>query len=285
MAPASFDGPGFDDGFGRQQVQLGLPPLTPMTKRLLLINFGVFLATFFLSLATPSAWGSLLHVLGLSPDVWLAWFPLVPLWQLVSYGFLHDTVQFTHVLWNMLQLYFFGTMLESELGGRRFLVFYLLAMIVGGVVHLLVETATGSQGLAIGASGAVLGVVVAAATMRPNARVFLLFIPITLKVLAIVIVALDTLSALQGLFGGVQDHVAHWVHLGGAATGFVMVRTGWIRRDWIGRLEARRAVHREAQRVQDDFDMDKLLDKIHREGIGSLSRRERDFLERVSKRK
>ena len=266
-------------------MQLAMPSLTPVTKKLMIVNVAIFLATFVISVGSPSAANVILNGLGLTPSVWEAWFPVVPLWQLLTYGFLHSTIHFTHILWNMLQLYFFGTMLEGLLGSRRFLVFYVLALLAGAGLHLAVEFVTGGRASAVGASGAVLGVVVAAATMQPRTRVFLFFIPVTLGLLAAGIVVLDLLSAIRDLSAGTSDGVAHWIHLGGALCGFLMVRTGWIRIDWLERLSARRAIRQEERRVQEDYDMDQLLEKIHREGMNSLTKREKDFLKRVSKRK
>ena len=278
---------GYDDGGGgaRPQVQLAMPSLTPVTKRLLILNVAVFLATFVIGVGSTGAGNGLFNFFGLTPRVWTAWFPFEPVWQLVTYGFLHSTVVFSHLLWNMVQLYFFGTMLEGILGSRRFLVFYLLATVVGGALHLLVELLTGGMAPAIGASGAVLGLVVAAATLRPHARVYVLLFPVSLMVLAAVIVGIDVLSAVRDQTHGTSDGVAHWVHLGGALCGFVTARMGWIHVDWLGRLEARRAVRREADRVQAEYDMDRLLEKIHREGMGSLTKREKEFLKRTSNRK
>jgi rhomboid family protein len=280
------DGGGYDDsGYGQQQMQMSMPSLTPVTKRLLIINVAVFLATFIIGVAPGGALDVIFNFFGLTPKIWSGWAPFEPIWQLVTYSFLHSTQAFSHILWNMVQLYFFGTMLEGIIGARRFLVFYLAAAVLGGALHLIVEFATGSMMPAIGASGAVLGVVVAAATLRPHAKVFVFFIPVSMMVLAGVIVAIDVLSAVNNLSHQTSDGVAHWVHLGGALCGFAMVRTGWIYNDWVERFRAKRAIATEEKRVKDDYDMDQLLEKIHSEGMNSLTKREKDFLKRVSNRK
>ena len=264
-------------------MRVALPPLTPVVKRLLLANVGVFLALFFVGWLSPGAEGASLRWLGLAPPLWREAFPLLPIWQLLTYGFLHGGIG--HLFWNMLQLYFFGTMLEGEIGSRRFLSFYAAAVLLGGVAQLVASLVSGQGGYAIGASGGVLGVVVAAAVLQPRALVFLLFIPITLKWLAIAVVAMDVFSMLDGLKRGVADGVAHWAHLGGAAFGFLAARLRWIYLDPLARLRARKAIAREDRRQSDEERMDELLEKIHREGIGSLTRSERSFLERVSSRK
>lgn len=266
-------------------VQLALPPLTPVTRRLLVVNAAIFLVAWLLRLFAPGAHDALYTVLALDPWAWREWFPLVPVWQLGTYGFLHSTSSLGHLFWNLLQLYFFGTMLEGMLGGRRFLTTYLAAMLAGALLHLVVEGLTGAERPVVGASGAALGVVVATAVLRPRAQVLLLFIPVQLWVLAGGIVLLDLMAALEGLVRGASDGVAHWVHLGGALWGFLAARLGWVRIDWLERLRARRAVSAEQARREEQREMDRLLAKIHQEGIGSLTRSERAFLERVSSRR
>lgn len=270
-------------GIGDGGMRLALPPLTPAVKGLLFANGAVFLGLFFVGWLAPQAELGTFHWLGLAPGAWRELFPLLPLWQLLTYGFLHGGLG--HLFWNMLQLYFFGTMLEGELGARRFLVFYGVAIVAGALAQLAAALLGGQGGYAIGASGGVLAVVVAAAVRQPRALVFLLFIPITLKWLAIGVVALDLFSLLDGLKRGLSDGVAHWAHLGGAAYGFLAARRGWIWIDPIARLQARRAIAREDRRQSDEERMDELLQKIHRSGIGSLTRGERAFLERLSGRK
>ena len=130
-----------------------------------------------------------------------------------------------------------------------------------------------------------MGVVVAAATLRPKAQVLLLFIPMTLGIMAIGIVAIDLFQGVAAWKNGINDGVAHSVHLGGAAWGFLAVKAGIIWRDPIEGLRARKAMRAEEQRRGADQRMDDLLAKIHREGMGSLSRAERDFLQSRSKRK
>ena len=119
--------------------QFSFPPLTPVVKWLLKVNFGIFVGMWLLFLiSTPVAVG-LQGVLALDPVAWRNWFPFVPIWQLFTHGFVHSLQSPGHVFWNMLQLYFFGTMLESIIGGRRFMAAYLGAMLAGAVVQMLVS--------------------------------------------------------------------------------------------------------------------------------------------------
>jgi membrane associated rhomboid family serine protease len=263
-----------------------LPRLTPVTRRLLVIHGAVYFASFVLFLVSKDVYAMLSRFLRLAPADWIEFFPFVPAWQLVTYGFLHDVLPY-HILGNLLMLYFFGTMLEEMLGSRRFVVTYVGAQLAGAL-FFLIPGVTGwtPRETAIGASGAVYGVMIATATLRPRQTVFLLFIPITLQVLALFILGITLIHAALSLFGqGVpSDGVAHLVHLGGIAYGFVAVRLGWVNKDPWQSVRRRRAVADVERAAADEARVDQLLEKIHREGMGALSRREREFLKRVSRK-
>ena len=261
-------------------MRMALPPITPMVKRLMLIN-GVAYAALFVVWLTPSLLArDIVQWLGLEKEVWQWGFPLVPIWQVITYAFLHAVADPTHLLFNMLLLYFFGTMLETILGSRRFLILYLGAALCGAALHLM----WGPLSTAIGASGAVLGVLVASAVLRPDTTVFLFFFPVRLKWLATGIVVLDAMRLVIGLKSGQPDMVAHWIHLGGALYGFLAARQGWVRWDPIGRWRERRAEGRDNRRQADQERLDALLEKIHSQGLGSLSGKEKEFLKRLSRK-
>lgn len=270
------------DPFAGGMPQLAVPRWTPMVKRLILANVAVYVVTLLLGFQ-DAAYAWVLETFGFAPRAWWESLPWIPIWQPVTYAFLHAKAP-THLLWNMLMLFFFGSMLEEIVGGRRFLAAYAGSLLAGALLHLVLAMVPALGGRAIGASGACLGVLVALATLRPATRVLLLFIPVTLKALAIGVVALDLVWLTLNLQGGV-DGVAHGVHIGGAAWGFWIARSGWIWRDpWVA-LEARRAARREERRLSDEERMDQLLAKISREGMGSLTRAERAFLKRMSARR
>ena len=268
-------------------VRFSAPRLTSAVKLLLLVNVGFFLALwlipkFFGSGAEQAAaWA--VSVFGLFPSEWSL--PLIPIWQPLSYGLLHDPSSLGHLFWNMLLLYFFGTMLEEVLGMSRFLAAYAGGALAGAGLHLLAfGLGWVADKPAIGASGAILGVVVASAVYKPRATVLFFFIPLSLKVLVCCLVAFDIYWAVESA-GGAQTGTAHWIHLGGAAFGFFGARLGWLQRDHFARFQARRAIQRAERSAQDAEVVDQLLDKISREGIGSLSEREKDRLKRASERK
>lgn len=265
---------------------LAFPPFVGVTRRLILANVAIFLVTFFLYLipATESFYRSIVEHFALVPDDWSASMPWVPVWQLLTYGFLHSVVHLDHILLNMLTLYFFGTLLEEALGGRRYLLAYLSAQVVGAFFFLggaWLGLPTG--GVALGASGAVYGVLMAAATLYPHRRILFLFIPLTLRTLALIFLGLTLFQALLSLKQ--PDGTAHLVHLGGLAYGFLAVKSRLLFVDPVEKVRVRRAVAEVERRQSDDARMDELLAKIHRDGMGSLTPSERDFLRRVSSRK
>jgi membrane associated rhomboid family serine protease len=262
---------------------LTLPRPADVTRKLLIVNGAVWFAVFLLMRFAPSLGAPLKSWLQLDPELWRAWSPLVPLWQLVTYGFLHAPFDVTHVLFNLLTLYFFGTALEGALGARRFLWHYMVALVLGGVVQLGLSFAALAAGReaypTLGASGAVMAVLVAMATLQPDTRVIFILFPLRLRTLALILVGLDVFRMLSGGAG-----VAWAVHLSGAAYGFLAVRRGFVWSDPIEALAKRRQRAEVERRHEDAARLDELLARIHDKGLGSLSEREKAFLKRVSKR-
>ena len=189
-----------------------------------------------------------------------------------------------HIVGNMLFLYFLGTMLEALIGGRRFLAVYFSALLISGIATLGVGL-LGRQGIpTIGASGAVLCIVVAMAVLRPSTRIIFLLFPITLRTLAVLYVSVDVFFLLMSLKGG-SSNVAHLAHLSGAAWGFLLARQGWIWRDPVRDVSDWKDARREQREQDDKGRLDEILAKINREGIGSLTSGEKAVLKRSSKRR
>lgn len=274
-----------DDSYGAPQVSgLMLPRMTKVTRRLLIANAVIAVLCFLLWFADSAQSERVVHVLGLDPALWTDWAPYVPVWQLLTYGFLHAVTQIWHLIGNMLGLYFFGTMLEERLGGRRFFLTYLAAQVAGGIAYLIPVLLGHPSGPVIGASGAMYGILVAVATLYPRQRVLLVVVPIQLMWLALIVVGIGVYSFLVSLKAG-SDGTAHIVHLGGAAYGFAAVKFGLIDKDPIEILERKRAVREVQREADDEVRMDRLLEKIHQEGMASLSRSEKEFLKRMSARR
>jgi rhomboid family protein len=215
----------------------GFQPMPPVIKNLIIINALMWVAelTFKDAFILPLS----LHYHA-SPDFGL--------WQLVTHMFLHSPGSFFHILFNMFGLYMFGSTLENLWGSKRFLIFYMLCGIGAGVIQLLAnfvemniimqQFAAGKLsegvfrmraeaiygGIALGASGAVMGVFAAFAYLFPNTplMVFPIPVPIKAKYLIIGLILLD-------LFGGINPQygsgVAHFAHIGGALFGLILVKT------------------------------------------------------------
>lgn len=164
-------------------------------------------------------------------------------YQLVTHMFSHaPPPEFFHILFNMFTLWMFGRVLENVWGGKRFLFFYLACGLGAAALHLTVQyfraeqllqalqtndvsgikTHLGALAPALGASGAIMGVMAAFAYTFPNTELYVMFIPFPVKAKW----AMLGLAAVD-IFGGVAsingDNIAHFAHLGGAITGILLV--------------------------------------------------------------
>lgn len=167
-----------------------------------------------------------LHFAGGLPlrDAIVEYFALWPLnsghflpWQLFTYMFLHEG--FTHILFNMLMLWWVGVQVEQAWGTRRFVIYYFVCGLGGAMAHLLLSGFFGmGGGPMLGASGAIFGVLVAFGVMFPEMRLifFPIFIPIRAKFVVPILIAIEIYSTYNS-----SDNVAHLAHLGGAVTGMV----------------------------------------------------------------
>lgn len=257
---------------------LSPPPMTPVVKVLLLAN----VAAYVLDVLTP--WSPAL-TLGLVPaDV----FDRLRVWQLGTYMFLHGGV--FHLLFNMLMLWMFGTAIESAWGSREFGIYYAVCGVGAGLTTW--ATSPHSLAVTIGASGAVLGVLLAYGMMWPNREVLLYFLfPIKVKYLVAILVGIDLLAGLSQA----QDGVAHFAHVGGMAFGWVYIKHEWLlRKLGIGTLtrrargvRARQVMAQHARRAeaqqQQTRSVDEILDKISEQGIESLTEHERRILREASR--
>lgn len=148
------------------------------------------------------------------------------LWQFVTYMFVHDPRSMTHIIFNMLALYIFGSQVERRMGSREFLLYYLAAGILAGLFSLGVYLLLGSWQVALlGASGAVFAVQLAFAVYFPRAVIHLWgILPLRAPVMVLVFTAAELVSMLAG-FGG---NVAHLTHLAGFGVGWLyfLVRFG-----------------------------------------------------------
>ena len=148
--------------------------------------------------------------------------------QLITYMFMH--AGFQHIFFNMFAVWMFGRTLEYELGSQRFLTFYMVCGVGAALIQYLTALAFGELPLLlVGASGAVMGLLLAFGVMHPNAVIMLLIPPIPMKAKWFVII-----YAVIELFLGWRGvgNVAHFAHVGGMLWGFLLLHW-WKRRGTI----------------------------------------------------
>lgn len=208
-----------------------------IVKNLIVINVLIFIGSQFVG--------------GLAYDVLALHYPyndLFGVWQIITHMFMHGSI--SHILFNMFGLWMFGSPLAQMWGKNKFLFFYLSAGLGAAALQLLVYHLQiqgwvddlAAQGFAldeiyaslqqqkqslfhvrmVGASGALYGVLVAFAFMFPNAELMLIFLPIPIKAKYFV-----PLILVMDLFFGFSSYsmgpIAHFAHVGGAVTGFLMM--------------------------------------------------------------
>jgi len=286
-----------------------------MLIRLVLVNIAVFLlvwAAFGVlwaitqdrSLAMEYFHSHVLEYLVLPSDLGLL---LRRPWTLVTTMFLH--YEPGHLFWNMVLLWTIGRLYDDILGDRRLLGTYLLGGLAGSVLFVASNNLFPRGEVlptALGASGAVVSIVVMIASYRPDMLVNILLIgPVKLMYFAGVLILLDLIGM------GSPDGVAHAAHIGGALYGFtaaLMIKRGsdwsmgftngleritdFLRGKKRSRLRVAKRPARRGVMVDADFNaakkekqarVDAILDKISRSGYDSLSKEERDFLFHASK--
>jgi membrane associated rhomboid family serine protease len=203
-----------------------------------------------------------------------------------TYVFPHDVDDVKHILFNGVLLWFLGIELEQRLGRGRFLTLFFGAAFVGAVAHVVIQAAAGvDSGQLIGASGGIFGMLFYIARESPNRPFVFFIIPVPAKILAGLYLILELFPLISNGLSG--DGVAHLCHLGGAAFGFAYYRRPFDAFEGLAGLRERWRVHadeRQRERVaSDDAEMDRLLQKIHDQGIGSLTEPERTFLDERSR--
>lgn len=208
-------------------------------------------------------------------------------WTLITYQFMH--IDLMHIISNMLWLWFLGRIFCELLGSKRMVTVYLLGGISGGILYLVYSAILPPHIPLplLGASGAVLAIVVAVAAASPDYRVFPFGIAMKLKWLALIAVALTTLIDLSVNTGGKVAHI------GGAIFGLLYgysIRKGGLFGSFNNPF-VKKAKLRVAHKRGTDTDynilktnvrkrVDEILDKISRSGYDSLTKDEKEFLQK-----
>lgn len=225
-------------------------------------------------------------------------------WQFFTYMFLHGG--FLHIFFNMLVLFMFGVELEQIWGSRRFVIYYLACGIGAGMIHAIVTYLMGNEAPTVGASGAIMGVMVAFGMIFPDRIIYFnLFFPMKAKYAVLLFVGIDLVFG----FGAAQgDNVARFAHIGGALVGFILLKVGG--RMTLGGIFDRRtprvteaprqrapiieARFRESEPARPSVPsmnfgdeqerIDAILDKISRSGYQTLTEEEKAILLEASRR-
>jgi membrane associated rhomboid family serine protease len=231
-----------------------LESLTPVVKNLLIINVIFFVATLVLRHSMNI---DLTEILGLH---YINAHNFAP-YQIITHMFMHDPTDFTHILFNMLALWMFGTVLEKVWGPKKFLIYYIVTGIGAAVFQELTtyiqihytelsmmanqiaevknngyQALQNSQNFVdplmaklnlfyntttIGASGAGFGILLAFGYLFPNAEMMLIFLPIPIKAKYFV-VGFGVLEFFYGITG-INSNIAHFAHLGGMVFGLFLI--------------------------------------------------------------
>jgi membrane associated rhomboid family serine protease len=202
-------------------------PGQALTTGIILLNVGAFLLDRFLF---DAGYGYQLGPLLMGPLTALGHFSAsttiagLQLWRLVSFQFLHANMG--HLIFNMLGLFFFGSAIESHLGWRRFLTFYLLCGMMGAAAYLMLWLlgflVSATWVPLVGASAGIFGVLAASTIIAPDAKVVLVFPPISvrLRTLAWVLIGIGLVTILRGG----PNAGGEAAHLGGAVAGYFLIR-------------------------------------------------------------
>lgn len=268
--------------------------------KIILINVIVFVSVSFLEVfITLSGGGAIINTLinKLMLPASFTTFILQP-WSLISYFFLH--LSFGHILWNMLFLYWFGKIINDNIGNNAVISLYVLGGIVGGLSYMALFNIIPfyqdriSDSLMLGASAGVFSIVAGSATLLPNYTFYLLFLgPVRIKYIALFYILLSFLDVTGSNAGG------EIAHLGGALIGYLFIRQlqnginmgegiinilNLFNKKTSYRSENKQPIKKEEKQNISQDEIDKILDKISESGYSSLSKNEKEKLFNASKK-
>ena len=186
--------------------------ITEVVKHLLIIN-----VLLFALLQTPFMKEYLTYFIIQAP-------PNFEPYQLITHFFMHANTQ--HLLMNMMGLFFLGPTVESRLGSKNFFILYFACGLAGSVLPFLLHFAgIAPMAPSLGASAATIGVSVAFATLLPNTKLQLMFIPVPIKAKYLIgaLILLDLAGGIGKILGMYNSRIGHLAHLGGAIAAFLLV--------------------------------------------------------------
>jgi membrane associated rhomboid family serine protease len=282
--------------------------MTPGVKALIIANVAVFAVQTFLGGGLTGRVGPMVEYFSFVPN--LAIYGL-QLWRFVTYMFLHG--DFWHIGFNMFALWMFGSQIETRWGQRNFMIYYFVCGLGGAVVYGIFKLFGMETFIPmIGASAAIMGVLLAYGMTFPNSIILFMFIiPMKAKYFVILLALID----LWSIPGG--GSVAHLAHLGGMLAGFLFLRLtipslgggigigspgsgiGGLGGAW-KRYQTKRKMRvvrpqgkpsggngrtdNSAEKPKEQKNIDVILDKISREGLQSLTDEEQEILRRAGRK-
>ena len=273
--------------------------LLNIAEKIILLNVIIFIIPFFIKtfffLFNLESF-DLIYWLKLSPDILT--FIFTP-WTIITYGFIHGGI--SHILWNMILLYFSSRFFLNLFSAQKFLNTYFLGIILGGIIFLfsfsIFPVFKNSYANLIGSSAGVMSVLIFVCTYSPDQEIRIIFFNLKLKYLGIALVLIDIIQIPSGNAGG------NLAHLGGSLFGFIYANQLKNGND-IGLFFEKflfsfykffkkpvklKTVHKNKNPNQTSIDkqkrVDDILDKISNSGYDSLSKEEKDFLFKIGKDK
>jgi len=275
--------------YGRNtQLRIG-GPVTPVVKRLMIINAVIFILQYAAHQFQPFA---LSEIFGLSHIGFAQEFKI---WQIFTYMFLHGGL--FHLLFNLLALWMFAGELEELWGSTRFLKYYLYTGTGAGICIALMNFLLQSRGITIGASGAIYAILLAYGMTWPNREVLLfLVVPVKMKYLVIGYGAIELYATFVSA-SGQGDNISHIAHLGGLIFGFIIISyqnkkpspqsskksnkspNQGLLNDGFKKIRLKKKQKEIETRIKAKKIIDELLEKIAKTGMSSLTQEERKRLE------
>lgn len=266
---------------------------------------GIIVAAFVIQMLVlrlaPRSYGMFYHFFALSADAVQSGY----VWTFLSYSFLHATqgsFMLLHILFNCLMIFWMGRILLPLLGNQRFFTLYGLAVILGGIAWFMANVWKSMPGAVIGASGGVMGLLIAFALHFPKQPIhvllfFIIPVRVTPMTLVKILLLIDGLGFIFNEIPGGGLPVAHSAHLGGALGGWIFVKfllnrdfsfskpdikpPGWFKNRKTSNARTKRFRINFTNRRELQAEVDRILDKITASGFGSLTEEERNTLDKA----
>ena len=264
-----------------QTMRFGPGRMTPMVKRLIILNVAVF---FFQMINFSAHWIPFERWFGLVP-VYVVEYGYI--WQVFTYQFLHSPQFLLHIVLNMFLLWMFGTELESIWGGEGFLRFYLTCGVVAGISVLAFNY---GQIPTIGASGAIYGILGAFAMTWPDRMLYFFgLVPIRAKYAVLIFGGIELMMGISQ----VKTGIGHMAHLGGLVMGLSYVAFSDPRKPLLGpvyqwfqrkRTQEKQKQWQNQKKEHEEMiqEVNRILDEMNRVGWDQLSEEDRRKIQEYS---